>query len=178
MCRIRLGGSGACSPRKNFGNFDALRWLLSPFLGLKTSLVSIHFRQHAWRFVSSGIGSFRLHPLNRAKKQHTKASHYFVIFFRAMPIKNVWPSYSQSGCSQVSAVLFYARTAKFNQAQVCVGDMCVSHLQARVNNIISVKTLVQQLLGLPDLSPRVIHVEAVLVHPTHPVCVVACTGEA
>ena len=34
-------------------------------------------------------------------------------------------------CSQVSAVLFYALTAKFVQAQICVGDVCVSRLQVK-----------------------------------------------
>ena len=37
----------------------------------------------------------------------------------------------RAACSQVSTVLFYARTAKFVQAQICVGDMCVSHLQVK-----------------------------------------------
>ena len=27
-------------------------------------------------------------------------------------------------------------------------------------------------------NPRVTHVEGILVHPTHPLCTVACTGEA
>ena len=48
-----------------------------------------------------------------------------------MPVKNVWPPRSQSACSQVSAVLFYARTAKFVRAQICVGDMRVSRIQAK-----------------------------------------------
>ena len=45
------------------------------------------------------------------------------ILLRAAPDKNVWPLHSQSACSQVSAVLFYARTAKFVRAQTCDGDM-------------------------------------------------------
>ena len=53
------------------------------------------------------------------------------IFFRAMPIKNVWSPRSQSACSQVSAVLFYARTTKLVLAQICVNDMHVSCLQAK-----------------------------------------------
>ena len=53
------------------------------------------------------------------------------ILFRATPIKIVWPPQSQSACSQVSAVLFYARTTKFMRAQICAGDMCVSLLQAK-----------------------------------------------
>ena len=48
-----------------------------------------------------------------------------------MPVKNVWPTRSQSACCQVSAVLFYTRTAKFVQAQICVGDMHVSLLQVK-----------------------------------------------
>ena len=34
-------------------------------------------------------------------------------------------------CSQVSAVLFYAWTAKFVMAQICVGDMHVLRLQVK-----------------------------------------------
>ena len=34
-------------------------------------------------------------------------------------------------CSQVSAVLFYALTAKFVRAQICVGDVRVSRLQVK-----------------------------------------------
>ena len=55
----------------------------------------------------------------------------FWILFRATPVKNVWPPRSQSGCSQVSAALFYAWTAKFVGVQICVGDMRVSRLQAK-----------------------------------------------
>ena len=74
------------------------------------------------------------------------------ILFRATPVKNVWPPRSQSAGSQVSAVLFYARTAKFVRAQICVGDMRVFlSYKRRVGNIISVKTMVQRLPDLPDL---------------------------
>jgi len=48
-----------------------------------------------------------------------------------MPVKNVWPPRSQSACSQVSTVLFYVQIVKFVRAQICVGDMCVSRLQAK-----------------------------------------------
>ena len=88
-------------------------------------------RLHTWRLVSISIGGFRYHAWNRAKKQCTKASQYFVTLFQAMPVKNVWPLRSQSAASQVSAVLFYAQTTKFRRAQICVGDMRVSHLQAK-----------------------------------------------
>ena len=37
----------------------------------------------------------------------------------------------RAACSQVSAVLFYAWTAKFVWAQICVGDMRVSRLQVK-----------------------------------------------
>ena len=53
------------------------------------------------------------------------------ILFRATPVKNVWPPRSQSAGTQVYAVLFYARTAKFMRAQICVGDTRVSFLQAK-----------------------------------------------
>ena len=70
MLRIRLGGPlGACSPRENVWKFDALGWLLRPFLGLKASLGSLCFSlsmatefaswPHAQRLVSIGIGCFR-----------------------------------------------------------------------------------------------------------------------
>ena len=36
--RIRLGGSGGMLPKENVLKLDALRWLLRPFLGTKTSL--------------------------------------------------------------------------------------------------------------------------------------------
>ena len=42
---------------------------------------------------------------------------------------NVWPLRSQYACSQVSTVLFNARTVEFVRAQICVGDMRVSHSQ-------------------------------------------------
>ena len=50
---------------------------------------------------------------------------------RAMPVKNAWPSCTQSACSQTSTVLFYAWTMKFVRAQICVGDMRVSCLKAK-----------------------------------------------
>ena len=67
MRRVRLGDLWACSSRKNFWKFDALRWLLRPILGLKTSIGSLRFSlgmvteftSHAGRLVSIGIGSFR-----------------------------------------------------------------------------------------------------------------------
>ena len=37
----------------------------------------------------------------------------------------------QAACSQVSAVLFYPRTAKFVLAQIYIGNMCVSRLQVK-----------------------------------------------
>ena len=53
------------------------------------------------------------------------------------------------------SVLFYARTAKFVRAQIrgCVGDMCVSHRQAkgRQHHLSRGKTLVRRLPGLADL---------------------------
>ena len=53
------------------------------------------------------------------------------ILFRATPVKNMWPPRSQSACFQVSAVFFYARTAKFVRAQICVDDMRVFRPQAK-----------------------------------------------
>ena len=44
---------------------------------------------------------------------------------------HVWPSCTQSACSQTSTVLFYAWTMKFMWAQICVGDMRVSCLKAK-----------------------------------------------
>ena len=37
---------------------------------------------------------------------------------------------------------------------------------------------IQVLIDCIIQNPRVTHMEGVLVHPTHPVCMVACTGEA
>ena len=53
------------------------------------------------------------------------------ILLRAAPDKNVRPLHSQSACSQVSAVLFYAQTAKFVRTHTCDSDMRVSLLQAK-----------------------------------------------
>ena len=41
-------GSGGMLPQENFIKFDILRWLLSSFLGLKTSLASRRFSVLAW----------------------------------------------------------------------------------------------------------------------------------
>ena len=62
-----------------------------------------------------------IHPWNRAKKQHTKASQHFVTLdlpSNACQECVLWPPCSQSACSQVSAVLFYTRTTKFMRAQI------------------------------------------------------------
>ena len=139
MCSIRLRGLG---PRKIFWKFDAMRWLLRPFWSLKTSLGSLSFSlgvvtefaslPHAWRLVSIGIGGFRYTHGTRLRSAAWKPvnnSLLLWILFWSTPVKNVWPSRSQSCCSQVSAVLFYARTTKFVRAQICVGDMRVSRLQ-------------------------------------------------
>ena len=66
-----------------------------------------------------------------ASRPHASAWKLVSILFRATPVKNVWLPRSQSAGSQVSAVLFYARTAKFVRAQIRVGDMRVSFLQAK-----------------------------------------------
>ena len=54
---------------------------------------------------------------------------------------------------RLSAVLFYARTAKIVRTQICVGDMRVSRRQAkgRQRHLSHYKTLVRRLSGLPDL---------------------------
>ena len=89
-----------------------------------------------------------------ASRPHASAWKLVSILFRATPVKNVWPPCSQSAGSQVSAVLFYARTAKFVQAQICVGDMRVFlSYKRRVGNIISVKTMVQRLPESARLAP-------------------------
>ena len=137
---LRLGGSGGMLPQENFRKCDPLRWLLRPFWGLKTSLGSLHIslgmvticfttthmeicvHRHWW---------FQVHLWNQAKKWRTNASQYFVAMDLATPIKNVWAPRSQFACFQVSAVLFYTRTAKFVRVQICAGDMHVSRLQAK-----------------------------------------------
>ena len=73
---------------------------------------------------------FQVHSLNRAKKRHTKASQYFVTL-------DLVPSNARQECVATALticlllVLYYAQTAKFMQAQVCVGDMRVSRLQVK-----------------------------------------------
>ena len=75
---------------------------------------------------------FQVDPLNWAKKRHTKPSQYFVTLDQQRPSKMyAWSPRPQSACSQVSPVLFYARTAKFVWAQIFVGNMRVSCLQAK-----------------------------------------------
>ena len=87
-------------------------------------------RPHEWRLVSSGIGGFRYTPGTGRRSGTRKPVNILLlwILFRTTPVKNVWPPRSQSACSrtQVSAVLFHARTAKFVRAQICVGDTRVS----------------------------------------------------
>ena len=72
-------------------------------------------------------------PWNQAKKWRMKASQYFVTLdlILSNACQDVWSLHSHSACSQVSVLLFYAWTAKFMWAQICVGDMHVSHLQAK-----------------------------------------------
>jgi len=117
------------------------------FLGLKTLLESLRFSlgmvteftslPHTWRLVSIGIVSLRY---TRGTGRRSTAQKPVIILllwilFRATPVKNVWPQCSQSACSHVSAVLFYAQTAKFVWAQICVGDTRVSRLQAKGQQI-------------------------------------------
>ena len=158
-----------------------------PFWGLKTSIVSIRFSlgmvtefaswQHAWRFVSSSIGSFRY---TGEKAAHESQSLFcYSRSFSEQHLSRI--------CAHRAHNLLVLRSPQFSftlgprsscrDKSVLVICVFLAYKQ-RIDNIISVKTLVQRLLGLPDLSPRVIHVEAVLIHPTHPVCVVACMGGA
>ena len=73
---------GTCSPRKIFWKFDVLRWLLRPFLGLKTSLANLGMitefasRPHTWRLVSIGIGCFR-YPLKPGKEAAHESQSIF-----------------------------------------------------------------------------------------------------
>ena len=87
-------------------------------------------RPHAW--VSIGIGGFR-YTCGTGRRSGTRLPGNILllwILFRANPFNNKWPPCSQCACSQVSTVLFYTRTVKFVQVPMCVGDMCVSRLQA------------------------------------------------
>ena len=79
-----------------------------------------------------------------------------IIIFQAMPAKNVLPWRSKSARSQVSTVRFYTSDC---DVRVGIGlyRICTWGLFAykkRVGNAISVKTLVRQSLGLPDLLCR------------------------
>ena len=87
---------------------------------------------HTWRWVSIGIGSFRYICGTAWRSSALLPANILLlwILFWAKPFNNKWPPCSQCACSQVFAVLFYTRTVKFVQAQICVGDMCVSRQQA------------------------------------------------
>ena len=104
--------------------------------------------------MSIGIGSFmHVHPWNWVKKRRTKASQYFVTLdlipsnARQECVANVLRICLFSGL----AVLLYTQTPKFVRAQICVGDMRVSRLQAKARQHHLSQTLVWQLPGLPGL---------------------------
>ena len=48
MQGIRLGGSEGMLPQESFRKFDALRWLLRPFLGLKKHHLEVFALVLAW----------------------------------------------------------------------------------------------------------------------------------
>ena len=135
MWRItRLGGSGGMLPQEKF---DAVRQLLRPLLGLKTSLGSLYFslgmatefasRPHTWKLCpsASAVSGTPLEPGKEVAHESQSIFCYSGSYSKQHPAR-------MCACSQVSADHFYARTAKFFMwAQICVGNMRVSRLKAK-----------------------------------------------
>ena len=87
-----------------------------------TTLHSLNDHTHGdWYPAASAVSGTPVEPGEEAA--HETHSIFCYSYFEQHPVKNVWPLRSQSVCSQVSEVLFYARTVKFVRAQICVGDM-------------------------------------------------------
>ena len=116
--------------------FDAVRQLLRPLLGLKTSLGSLYFslgmatefasRPHTWKLCpsASAVSGTPLEPGKEVAHESQSIFCYSGSYSKQHPAR-------MCACSQVSANHFYARTAKFFVwAQICVGNMHVSCLKA------------------------------------------------
>ena len=71
-----------------------------------------------------------IHPRNGVKKRRTKASQYFVTL--DLILSNARQECVANKLTiSLFSVLFYAWTAKFVWAEICVGDMHVSRPQAK-----------------------------------------------
>ena len=81
------GGLGACSPRKNFWKFDALRWLLRPFLVLAWQQNSLH--DHMYGDWCSSALAVSGRPVELGEEAAHKTQSIFCYSGSATPIKNV-----------------------------------------------------------------------------------------
>ena len=79
---------------------------------------------------------FQIHPWRTGRSSSARKPVNILllwILFRATPVKNVHAATALTIClfSGLRSSLFYARTAKFVRAQICVGDVHVFRLQAK-----------------------------------------------
>ena len=72
-----------------------------------------------WCPPASAVSGTPLEPGEEAAHESQSIFCYSGSYSEKCPSK--MPPHPQSTCSQVSAVLFYARTTKFMRAQICVG---------------------------------------------------------
>ena len=135
MHRMRLGGSG-----KNFWKIWCSEMASETFLGLKASLGSLHFslgmvtqftsRPRAWRLMFIDVHWRFQVQLGEEAAHDSQSIFCYSGSYSKQHRSRMWLLRSQSACSQVFAVLFYTWTTKFVREQICVGNMCVSCLQA------------------------------------------------
>ena len=92
----------------------------------------------------------------RERVTHASQSEFWLVFsliiFLAMPAENVWPLCSKSAHSQVSAALFYVRTIHLCWHGSVQMIRRLLACKQRIGDANSVKTLVWQSPGLPDLA--------------------------
>ena len=150
MHRIRLGGYGACSSRKIFKIWCS-EMASEAILGLKTSLTNLGMitefasRPHAWRLVAIGK------PGKEAVHKSQSIFCYSGSYSEQLPSR-------MCGHRALNLVVLRSPQLSFTLGPqsswgyksvlaICMFLAC----KRRVGNIIPVKTLVQWLLGLPDL---------------------------
>ena len=66
----------------------------------------------------------------------------------------MWPPRSKYASFQAPAALFYIRTMTFVRAWICADDTRAFHLQPKVGDATSAKTMVRRSPGLLDLLRR------------------------
>ena len=148
--RIRLGGYGDMLPQEKFLKIWCSEMASEAFFGPKNiTCKSWHDNRICFTTTRMKIGvhwhwPFQVPPGTRQRSSAWKPVNILLlwILFRATPVKNVWPPRSQSACPQLSFTL-----GTQSSWVICVFLAC----KRRVGNIISVKTLVWWLPGLPDL---------------------------